>query len=85
VLVMRRTEPDAERHFRAPLVPAVPILGIVFCLVLMFSLPAENWLRLVVWLLIGFGVYFGYGRHHSVMSQRLADQATALPARAADS
>jgi hypothetical protein len=37
----------------------------------MFSLPAENWLRLLVWLLIGFAIYFGYGRKHSVMAMRL--------------
>jgi basic amino acid/polyamine antiporter, APA family len=67
VLVMRRTHPEAERPFRAPLVPLVPILGIASCLLLMFSLPSENWIRLVVWLVIGLGVYFGYGRHHSVI------------------
>ena len=67
VLVMRRAHPEANRPFRAPLVPLVPILGIVSCLLLMFSLPAENWMRLVVWLVIGLAVYFGYGRHHSVM------------------
>jgi APA family basic amino acid/polyamine antiporter len=68
VLVMRRTHPDAERPFRVPLVPLTPILGILSCLLLMFSLPAENWLRLVVWLAIGFAIYFGYGRKHSVMA-----------------
>jgi APA family basic amino acid/polyamine antiporter len=72
VLIMRRTHPSAERPFRAPLVPLVPILGIAICLLLMFSLPAENWLRLFVWLLIGFAIYFGYGRRHSVMARRLA-------------
>ena len=70
VLIMRRTNPEAKRPFRAPLVPLVPILGILLCVLLMFSLPAENWLRLVVWLVIGFGVYFGYGRYHSVMARR---------------
>ncbi|HEY3132711.1 MAG TPA: amino acid permease [Acidobacteriota bacterium] len=70
VLIMRRTHPDAERPFRAPLVPLVPILGILSCLLLMFSLPAENWLRLVVWLLIGFIIYFGYGRRHSHLARR---------------
>jgi APA family basic amino acid/polyamine antiporter len=74
VLVMRRTHPEARRPFRAPLVPLVPILGIVSCLLLMFSLPPENWLRLVVWLAIGLVVYFGYGRRHSVMA-RLAQPA----------
>lgn len=74
VLVMRRIHPETERPFRCPMVPLVPILGIVFCLLLMFSLPAENWLRLVIWLLIGFVVYFSYGRHHSVMSRLLAEE-----------
>ena len=73
VLVMRRTNPDAERPFRAPLVPLTPILGILTCLVLMFSLPAENWLRLVVWLGLGFVIYFGYGRKNSVMARRAAE------------
>ncbi|MFL6274171.1 MAG: amino acid permease [Blastocatellia bacterium] len=71
VLIMRRTHPEAERPFRAPWVPAVPILGIATCLLLMFSLPAENWLRLGVWLLIGFVIYFAYGRHHSLLNERM--------------
>jgi len=69
VLILRRIHPEAERPFRAPLVPLVPILGIAVCLLLMFSLPSENWLRLVVWLVIGLGIYFGYGRRHSLMAQ----------------
>jgi APA family basic amino acid/polyamine antiporter len=69
VLVMRRTNPNAERPFRAPFVPLVPILGILTCLLLMFSLPAENWYRLIIWLLIGLVIYFFYGRRHSVMSK----------------
>jgi APA family basic amino acid/polyamine antiporter len=77
VLIMRRVNPQAERPFRAPLVPLVPILGILTCLLLMFSLPAENWLRLGVWLLIGFLIYFGYGRKHSVMSRHLSHELTA--------
>src|SRR4029077_1665713 len=70
VLVMRRTNPDANRPFRAPFVPLVPILGILTCLLLMFSLPAENWYRLIIWLLIGLVIYFLYGRRHSVMSDQ---------------
>ena len=73
VLIMRKTHPDAKRPFRAPLVPFVPIMGIIFCIVLMFSLPSENWLRLLVWLLVGFVIYFAYGRRHSVMSKWRAD------------
>jgi APA family basic amino acid/polyamine antiporter len=70
VLIMRRLDPAAKRPFRCPLAPAVPLLGIGFCLVLMFSLPWENWLRLIVWLLLGFAVYFGYSRHHSILARR---------------
>ena len=68
VLVMRRTNPNANRPFRCPLVPVIPILGILTCLLLMFSLPYENWVRLIVWLAIGLLIYFGYGRRHSVMA-----------------
>jgi basic amino acid/polyamine antiporter, APA family len=85
VLVMRRTHPDAERPFRAPFVPLVPILGIAICLLLMFSLPAENWLRLGVWLLIGFVIYFAYGRHHSLLNKRVGEleEVSASPASSA--
>src|SRR3989449_2692336 len=65
VWVLRRTRPDLERPFRTPLVPLVPILGIVSCLGLMLTLPFDTWIRLLVWLLIGFTIYFGYGRKHS--------------------
>jgi APA family basic amino acid/polyamine antiporter len=67
VMIMRKTHPEAERPFRAPLVPLVPILGIIICALLMFSLPEENWLRLFGWLLIGLVIYFFYGRKHSIM------------------
>jgi basic amino acid/polyamine antiporter, APA family len=69
VLIMRRTHPDAERPFRAPLGAFVPIAGIVTCMILMFSLPPENWLRLFVWLGLGLAIYFLYSRHHSVMAK----------------
>ncbi len=69
VLIMRKKHPEAERPFRCPWVPVVPILGICSCLLLMFSLPVGNWWRLGVWLLIGFLIYFGYSRRHSVMAR----------------
>jgi len=68
VLIMRRKHPEAQRPFRAPFVPLTPILGIAICLLLMFSLPAENWLRLGAWLGIGLVIYFSYGRYHSVLA-----------------
>ncbi len=71
VLIMRRTNPDAERPFRCPLVPLVPILGIALCLLLMLSLPADNWWRLIGWLALGLLIYFSYGRRHSLLGKEL--------------
>ena len=71
VLIMRRVDPTAERPFRCPMVPLVPILGIGTCLLLMFSLPAANWYRLLGWLGLGMFIYFFYGRHHSILGKEL--------------
>jgi APA family basic amino acid/polyamine antiporter len=71
VWIMRSTEPDAPRPFRCPLVPLVPILGIGFCLLLMLSLPAENWYRLFGWMALGLIIYFAYGRQHSILGKEL--------------
>jgi basic amino acid/polyamine antiporter, APA family len=73
VLIMRKKQPDAPRPFRCPFVPFFPLLGIALCLVLMFSLPAENWLRLFVWLAVGLMIYFTYGRYHSVLARARRD------------
>jgi APA family basic amino acid/polyamine antiporter len=71
VLIMRRTNPEAERPFRCPFVPIIPILGIATCLLLMFSLPPANWWRLIAWLVLGLCIYFTYGRHHSILGKEL--------------
>ena len=71
VLIMRRTNPEAERPFRCPMVPVVPILGIGACLLLMLSLPAANWYRLFAWLAIGLVLYFTYGMRHSLLGKEL--------------
>jgi len=71
VLIMRRSNPDADRPFRCPFVPVVPILGIGLCLLLMLSLPASNWWRLLTWMAIGLCIYFFYGRHHSLLGKEL--------------
>jgi APA family basic amino acid/polyamine antiporter len=65
VLVMRRTNPNTPRPFRTPLVPLVPVLGIVWNFAMMYSLGVDNWLRLFVWLAIGQVIYFLYSRKHS--------------------
>jgi len=57
--------PDTERPFRTPWVPVVPILGVLSCVVLMVFLPISTWVRLAIWLVIGFAIYFGYGQKHS--------------------
>jgi APA family basic amino acid/polyamine antiporter len=76
VLVMRYIYPHAERPFRCPWVPVIPVLGVLFCVALMLSLPFGNWLRLLGWMVAGMFIYLLYGRHHSVMArQRLMDQA----------
>ena len=80
VLIMRFSNPTAERPFKAPFGLLVPILGMATCLLLMFSLPAQNWLRLFVWLLLGFVIYFSYGRSRSVMAKELAKRAGGVPA-----
>jgi APA family basic amino acid/polyamine antiporter len=75
VLIMRRTHPNVERPFKAPLFPFVPIMGILCCLMLMFSLPAANWWRLIIWLAIGMVIYILYGRKHSVLANMRAKSA----------
>ena len=75
VWILRYKRPDLDRPFRTPLVPFVPIMGVLCCAGLMLTLPADTWLRLIVWLLIGFTIYFGYGRRHSVLQREMAGQA----------
>ncbi|MCU0224714.1 MAG: amino acid permease [Acidobacteria bacterium] len=70
VLIMRVTHPEAARPFRAPGGLATPILGIALCLLLMMSLPVENWWRLLIWLAAGMLIYVFYGRHHSELRKR---------------
>lgn len=69
VLVLRYTDPNAPRQFKTPLVPIVPILAILTCFYLMLSLPLITWIRFIVWLLIGFVIYFSYGYRHSKLRQ----------------
>jgi APA family basic amino acid/polyamine antiporter len=69
VLILRKKRPDLDRPFRTPWVPFVPVMGILCCLGLMATLPADTWIRLIVWLAIGFLIYFGYSVRHSVMQQ----------------
>jgi len=69
VIVLRKTRPEIERPFRTPWVPVVPILGAVICFIQMAALPLDTWLRLVIWMAIGFSIYFFYGIKHSKARQ----------------
>jgi len=65
VIVLRKTDPDMHREFKTPWVPLVPILGILVCGAMIVGLGWTNWLRLGIWLVIGFVIYFAYSKHHS--------------------
>lgn len=73
VIVLRKTRPDLPRPFRTPLVPWVPLLGIITCLVMMFSLGWATWARLTIWILIGLVVYFCYGKWNSHLVKKVND------------
>lgn len=68
IWVLRVKQPDLPRSFKTPLVPLVPILGIVSCLFMMVFLPLDTWLRLVIWMLIGIDIYFAYGAKNSKLA-----------------
>ena len=68
VIILRKTNPELPRQFKTPLVPFVPIMGILACVLMIFGLGWENWLRLFVWLAIGFIIYFGYSRKNSKLN-----------------
>ncbi|WP_121356366.1 amino acid permease [Flavisolibacter nicotianae] len=68
VMVLRKNEPNIPRAFKTPLVPLIPILGIFTCLFMMVFLPLDTWIRLLVWMIIGFDIYAWYGMHKSVLS-----------------
>ncbi len=69
VLVLRFRRPELARPFRAPFSPLTPILGILISLAMMLGLPGETWLRLVIWLVVGMGIYFGYSIRHSKLNK----------------
>ncbi len=69
VIVLRRLEPSRPRGFRCPGYPYVPILGAIFSLILMLSLPAITWLRFAIWMFIGLLVYVVYSKRHSKLSK----------------
>lgn len=65
VIVLRRKRPDLPRGFRVPLNPWLPLLSALICIYLMLNLSVETWLRFLIWLLVGFAIYFTYSRRHA--------------------
>ena len=74
VMILRKTDPNRERPFRTPLVPLVPILGIIVCVYLMAALPIEAWIRLALWMGLGVAIYFFYGKGNSVLGKKNAEK-----------
>jgi APA family basic amino acid/polyamine antiporter len=72
IIVLRRRHPEYPRAFRTPFVPVVPLLGAGICFWQMSSLPGDTWLRLVIWMALGFAIYFLYSRHHSKLRRAAA-------------
>ncbi|HKX33131.1 MAG TPA: amino acid permease [Blastocatellia bacterium] len=77
VLVLRITQPDIERPFKTPLVFVVAPLGALFSIAMMYFLPGDTWIRLIVWMAIGIVIYFVYGIHNSRISSQRSNTATA--------
>ena len=75
VLILRKRRPEAHRPFRCPAVYVVAPLGIGVNFFMVLFLPPATWLRLLLWLVVGLIIYFGYGRRHSLLGQQLAQQA----------
>jgi len=78
VWIMRARRPDLERGFRVPAVPVVSTLGIIVCGAMIYGLGWTNWMRLIVWLLIGFVFYFSYGKRHSRINAPLPEMPDGL-------
>ena len=72
VIVLRYKQPDLPRTFKTPGMPVVPIIGVVFSIWLITFLQPETWLRFAIWMVIGFLVYFLYGRSHSRLGRSTA-------------
>jgi APA family basic amino acid/polyamine antiporter len=71
VIILRRKDAGRRRPFRVPMVPLFPILGVLFCFILMLSLPLETWGRFIGWLAIGLTIYFLYSIRHSKLRRGL--------------
>ncbi|MEF3281044.1 MAG: amino acid permease [Elusimicrobiota bacterium] len=69
VIVLRIKQPERKRPFKVPFGIITPILGIIFCIYLLLGLDKITWMRFIIWLLIGFSIYFAYGYKNSRLVQ----------------
>ncbi|MDA5194726.1 amino acid permease [Govanella unica] len=79
VLILRHRAPELKRPFRVPFAPLLPLVGMCSCFYLMYSLPGDTWIRLVVWLAIGLVIYFGYGRRNAALTRAREASETGQP------
>lgn len=78
IIVLRRKRPDLKPAFRVPFGPVIPVVSALLCTYLMLNLAVETWIYFVVWLVVGVLIYFGYGRGHSRLNAKYADQLAAM-------
>jgi APA family basic amino acid/polyamine antiporter len=82
VPILRKARPDLERSFKVPWSPFLPILSAVVCVYLALNLSIETWLRFLVWMLLGFLIYFLYGYRHSMVGKGAGEPALDYSKRA---
>jgi APA family basic amino acid/polyamine antiporter len=71
-VVLRVTDPDLPRPFRAPAIWVVGPAAAATSLFLMLGLPGDTWIRFAVWLVVGLAIYGAYGARHSKLRARAA-------------
>jgi APA family basic amino acid/polyamine antiporter len=69
IWMLRITDPAIKRPFKTPLVPLVPILGILICTAMIVSLPSSTLASAGIWMLLGLVVYFAYGKRNSILNK----------------
>ena len=70
---MRKSNPNAVRPFKTPLVPLIPILGVIVCLAMIAALDLNTLTAALLWMILGLGIYFGYSRKHSHLGKQQKD------------
>jgi APA family basic amino acid/polyamine antiporter len=73
IIVLRKKRPGLNRPFKTPWVPLIPLLGAAICILQMFSLPMDTWIRLIAWFVIGLFIYFFYGIKNSKLNKKPKD------------